>query len=114
MSRIRTTTLDKLRQRAGQDELTKKDLARIDNLRHATKIRPKPETEEEKLMLEFIERVKELRKAADMTVTQFAAACGCSPSFISQLEGGYKSGITLKTAMMLAKGLGLELELRLK
>lgn len=55
----------------------------------------------------FGRRVRELRTSAGMTQEQLAETSGLHPTFISNLERGYRVP-TLPTVMRIASGLGLE------
>jgi transcriptional regulator with XRE-family HTH domain len=56
----------------------------------------------------FGQRVRQLRLAADLTQEALAEASGLHPTFISNVERGYRMP-TLGTMLRLAEGLGVEL-----
>lgn len=55
------------------------------------------------------ERIAQLRERRGMDITDLASASGLSSSYISQIENGKRSNLTLSTLEALASGLGVTL-----
>lgn len=61
-------------------------------------------------MIEFAETIKSLRTEQGLSATQLAERSKLSPAFISKLESGEYSNLTLTTSKALADGLSLTLK----
>lgn len=67
---------------------------------------PRQRARDQAIAVAFGQRVREIRTEVDMTQEALAEAAGLHPTFISNIERGYRVP-TLPTMLRVARGLGV-------
>lgn len=110
---VKNSRVEQLKERAEAGTLSSRDYKTVVALIRQTK-RQVTESEGEKLSIAFGKRLRELRTEMGLSREEFAERAGWHPSFVAQIENGFKKNLQMKTLCEAAAALEMQLKVVLE